>query len=257
MSILKLTSLLIFLILNYKNGMAEDLQALPEGEFQTHMIDHDNPGCPANAHCHSSYGLKRKAFQDLVIALRSGQNSGPPHQAIERHRLQHGIPFPVWATPESLTNTQVASWHSSCTHHNREINQIFLGEVLISSLADLPPEAGHLHPHRTWAIINDQVVTYLIPQASVPGLLIDDQLYFTREEQGVYYGLLVAQNGGLKVVDIESSPVTPREVSCPKELRAAKENWDERKHIYQRFYCRAIWDKTRRTYQTFLVGWSC
>jgi hypothetical protein len=250
--------LTILMIIPTTKSFAQDStdSFFPKEEFQPFMLDHAHEGCPANSHCHESYGKRRKRFSDLLVEIRA-QRRANPIQVIEAHRREHGIPFRLWAYPESLKNIALASWNSKCRQHNLETGEIFVGEVLIRDLSELPKEVGHTQPHRTWMLTSTGPQLYLVPQGTLPLLMINDKLYYTREELGVYYGLLVGRDGSLEIVDIKKPSVAPREVHCPQELKNAHNDWPEAKQIFQNTYCRAIWDETRKTYQTFLIGWAC
>lgn len=227
----------------------------PNRAFHPQMLDHDFPGCPANSICAREQGQKRLTWVQLLQRLEkeSGQYA---IREIESFRQKTGIPIGLWVYQEGLNNPEIISWNSGCPHHNREIKQVYQGEMLLKQIEFEDNEK--VHSHKVWLENHEKkLVAYKIPRGSSPIQIIDNKLYFNANELGIYYGLLVGEKGSLEVVDIKAQPFLPHETACSKPLRELKELLLKDKSIFQDYYCRAIWDQTRKTYQVMLLGWSC
>lgn len=220
------------------------------------VLDHDFQGCPANSHCGQEQGAKRFKWTNLLQRLEK-ESPQLALKDIESFRKKEGLPINVWAFPKSLSLKNLISWNSSCPNHNREINQVFQGEMMVSNLSDIPDDEM-VYPHRLWLETQDKKIQpFLIPQGSSPTMILNNQLYFTRTELGVYYGLLIAADGKLQVSTIEKLDFPPREVACPKSFQELKKSLQKEAAIFQDYYCRAIWNKTQKAYQIMMLGWSC
>lgn len=220
------------------------------------VLDHDYQGCPANSHCGQEQGAKRFKWTNLLQSL---EKESPQYalKEIESFRQKEGLPINVWAFPKSLSLKNLISWNSSCPNHNKEVNQVFQGEMMVSNLSDIP-EDEMTYPHRLWLETTEKKIQkYLIAQGSSPTMIVDNQLYFTRAELGIYYGLLISATGSLKVSPIEKLDFPPREVACPKNFQELRKSLEKEKMIFQDFYCRALWNKTLKSYQIMMLGWSC
>ncbi len=229
----------------------------PEKEFQPYMIDHPNLGCPANSHCSAEFGKKRKIWSDMILRIKN-QLEKSPIEALEKVRQNSGFPIPVWATNKSLENPEVVSWHSPCRHHNLPNKEIYHAEVLLSDFTNWKTlDSESLTRAKIWRLKGEEVVEYGSLQGAIPTMLKNEQLYFTREEQGVYFGLLISASGAMKIVPTENAAMAPREVQCPAKLIEAYKAWNWSTELYQQTVCRAIWDQDQRTFHTFLFGWTC
>lgn len=252
--------LFLFLIalLSLPTLMAQDdlPPLVEEQEFQPHMIDHEHLGCPPNAHCNKDYGARRNAWTEQVKNLRQASQEEVT-QKLGVLLTQVGMPVSVWATPQSLQLKEVASWNSPCRHHNLETGEIFLGEVFIRHLNEIPGDQEAIIANRTWIEGSDPPQAYLTFQGALPSAIKKNRLYYTREENGVYYGVLVSNSGELQITKQLSPTQPPREVHCPQSLLNAWKSWDAAQKIYQRPYCRAIWDEDQKTFKTLIVGWAC
>lgn len=252
-----------FLLVTFLGAVCAQSQ---DKKFNPHMIDHEIEGCPENSHCSKKMGAQRLKWVQL---LKRHQAGGNPNiiEDIESFRREHGLLIPMWGFAAGLKDENLISWNSSCPHHNLETREVFHVLKMIKSFNEL--EEHNLHqeeidkkikatPQKVW--LEDQageVVEYRIPRGFRPSLVIDSQLYFTMEEKGIYYGLLVDRDGDFKVVPTQSSPVKGKEVPCSKSLKTHYKNWPLKDRLYQDSYCRAIWDQKRETYQVFMIGWSC
>ena len=96
-----------------------------------------------------------------------------------------------------------------------------------------------------------------VPRGDAPLFIKDGSLYYLREEEGIYYGLLIGLDGKLKVTKNETSPNPPRETICPNDLTALFLRESPSPNFYQGTYCKEIWDKSSKSYVTMLLGWSC
>lgn len=229
----------------------------PEKEFQSYMIDHPNLGCPANSHCSAEFGKKRKLWSDMVQRIKDKLEKSPI-EALDKIRRESGFPIPIWATNKSLENPAVVSWNSPCRHHNLPKKEIYHGEVILSDFTTWDTlESESLTRAKIWRLQGEEVMEYGSLQGAIPSMLKNGQLYFTREEQGVYFGLLVSASGEMKIIPTETAAMAPREVQCPAKLTEAYKTWSWSSELYQQTVCRAIWDQDQRTYQTFLFGWTC
>lgn len=239
---------------------------MTEKKFAPHMIDHEFEGCPENSHCSQEMGLKRLKWVQLLNQLSSNKDLDTI-SAIENFRQEHGLPIPMWGFPAGLKDKEIISWNSSCPHHNLELKEIFHAQMMLKSFNQIEEhdlkdddldKKIKVIPKTIWLEEKSgDIIDFRIPRGFLPSLIVEDQLYFTMEEEGVYYGLLVDKNGNFKVVPTQKPPAPSKEVSCSQALKKHYKNWPLEKRLYQDSYCKAIWDKENETYQVLMIGWSC
>lgn len=237
-----------------------------EKKFSPHMIDHEFEGCPENSHCSQDMGKKRLKWVQLLNRL-SAHKELDTIAAIQEFHQKEGLPIPMWGFPASLKDKRIISWNSSCPHHNLEVQEVFHAQMMIKSFNELEEhdledsalnEKLKILPNTIWLEEkNGEVVEFRTPRGFLPSLMIDNKLYFTMEEKGVYYALLVDRNGNFDVVPTETASVSGKEVPCSQALKEHYQKWPLRERLYQDSYCKAIWDKNRNTYQVIMIGWSC
>lgn len=218
-------------------------------------LDHDILGCPANSHCSRSQGAKRQKWTELLQRLEK-ESAQYAVKEIEKFRQEKGIPFGVWAGPKSLTNEDIISWDSGCPHHNREMKKILLAELMIKKIEQ--EDNDQFTWQKVW-LENEQqkISTYKVPRGSFPTYMVNDKLYFNATELGIYYGMLVAENGDIQIINSKTQNPLPHETSCPSRLKNLKQEMLKDKSLYQDYYCRAIWDETKKSYRVMMLGWSC
>jgi hypothetical protein len=248
-------TLLFFLFLSLGLN-AQELIFLEEKEFKPHMLDHLHFGCPPNAHCSADYGKARTVWrQALDQILASDQIK--VSTILEQVRKDVGMPFTIWAKPESLEDQSLTSWDSSCRRHNLETGEIYWGEVLLRNLNDRNEEERPFIYNRVAMEQGDQIRLIRTPRDALPSMIIDNQLYYTLGEAGVYFGLLINQAGELRIIEPASIPHAAKEVACPDALKKQLESWPHFSVLYESSYCRAVWDQTRQSWTTIAVGWAC
>ena len=211
-------------------------------------------------------GSKRLKWVQLLNELKANSKLSTIEK-IENFRREQGLPIPMWGFPASLKDENIISWNSSCPHHNLEMNEVFHAEKMIKSFNELEEhnlkdkninQTLKVMPKKIWLETKEgEIIEFRLPRGFLPTHLIDEQLYLTMEDKGVYYGLLVDRDGDFKVSPIQSSRVEGKEVPCSSALKKHYKNWPLSKRLYQDSYCKAIWDTKQKTYQVFMVGWSC
>lgn len=226
-----------------------------EKSLSFQSLDHDIEGCPANSHCSRSQGAKRLKWTKLLQRLEK-ETAQYAVKEIETFRQQEGIPFGVWATTDSLKNEQIISWNSGCPHHNKEIEKVLQAELMIKAIDQEDNE--QFIWHKLWIEDEKQMISsYKIPRGSSPTHIIEDKLYFNATELGIYYGMLLSQQGQMEIINSKTNVPLPHETSCPKNLTTLKQQMLKDKKIFQDYYCRAIWDATKKSYRVMMLGWSC
>lgn|GEM_PF-689606 len=257
---MKILSLVLIFCFNYTWAQT------PEKSFAPHMIDHEFKGCPENSHCSREMGAKRLQWVELLTQLNIEKKLDTINE-VQNFQKEHGLPIPMWGFAPSLVDKNIISWNSSCPHHNREIKEVFHAISMIKSFNEL--EEHNLNnpdidqkikvlPKKIWLEEKSgDIVEFRIPRGFLPTMIIRDQLYFTMEEKGIYYGLLVDRDGNMKVTPTQTSAVPSKEVPCSKALKNQFDKWAFSDRLYQDSYCKAIWDKENETYQVLMIGWSC
>jgi len=217
----------------------------------------DFEGCPENSYCKKETGANRKKWLDQLKAFSKGDIS---EQKINLFiQSEFGVPVPGWAMEEASLLPNILMWDSPCKQHKNPANKYYIMENFRKNL-----NANELREIPTLvfsrALIKENgkdAFPIVVPRGDAPLFLKDGSLYFLREDEGMFYGLLIDKEGKLKIVKNETSPNLPKEVTCPKEMVTQFLRMAPSPSFYTGQFCKEIWDKTDRTYKTLLLGWSC
>lgn len=217
----------------------------------------DQIGCPENAYCQKETGLIRKKWLEDLEEFNKGKLSEEKFN--NNLQKENGIPISGWAQEEASILPKVMMWDSPCKQHRKETTKYYISEVFRKNLLlNELKSFSNLYFAKAFALGADKkVFNYTIPRGDAPLFIKNDSLYFLREEEGKYYGLLISKNGNLKVTHVESNAEMPKEGICFKEQIDAFLREAPAPNFYQGYYCKDIWDKDEKKYRTMLFGWSC
>ncbi len=218
-------------------------------------IDFD--GCPENSFCKKETGLTRKKWMEQLRSFSKGELSEQKLNAFVQS--EYGLPVSGWAQEEASLLPNVLMWDSPCKQHRSPTNKYYISEVFRKNLnANELKESPTIFFSR--AIILEKGKTpysVVVPRGDAPLFVKDGSLYFLREEEGIFYGLLIDRDGRFKITKNEFSSLPPKEVTCSQDLIAEFSREAPSPNFYQGHYCKDIWDKTTKSYKTMLLGWSC
>lgn len=248
---------LFFFLLSSANTIlchAADTKEKSKQKFLPHMIDHQNPGCPANSYCSKKAGEKRKLWLDLLTKPKKKKSSH--RKKIEQFRKNYGIPLKVWATKSSLTNQDLIYWKSPCKHHNQKDNEIYIALIQTKDFLQIDHK-GLLIESAYLMKTEEQIEVYKIPRGERPYLIKNDSIILLREEEGHYYALQISAKGRIKIIDTPDVKIQPEEVTCPSKLRQYAKLHEKHQDIYREYFCNAIWNSKLNKKQVMLFKWSC
>lgn len=214
-------------------------------------------GCPENSFCKKETGENRKKWLDQLKSFTQGELSEQKLNAFIQ--AEYGLPISGWAQEETSLLPNVIMWDSPCSQHRSPVNKYYISDVFrknlkLDELKELPSLIF------TKAIVLDHGKnpnTFLFPRGEVPQFIKDGSFYFLREEEGLFYGLLIDREGRLKVTKKDVSHTPPKEVPCPKEFVAEFVRLAPGPNFYLGQICKDVWDTKTKDYKTVILGWSC
>jgi len=211
-------------------------------------------GCPENAFCKKETGANRKKWIEMLRKFSTGVVSEQKLNSFIQ--AEYGLPVSGWAQEEGSLLPNILLWDSPCKQHSKSTNKYYIAEVFRKNLnsKDLS-EIHNLFFSR--AILLDEKnnpYSIIVPRGDAPLFLIDGSLYYLREEEGIFYGLLIDKNGKFRVTKNETSAEPAKEAICTKEQIALFNRESPSPNFYQGTYCKEIWDKTSKNYKTMLLG---
>jgi hypothetical protein len=240
----------IFIIALLAIFAGENLYALEYSKFEFE-------GCPENAFCKKETGANRKKWIEQLRNFSAGKISEQKLNAFVQS--EYGLPVSGWGQEEASLRPNILMWDSPCKQHRATTNKYYIAEVFRKNF--IPNELKELpNIFFSRAILNDssnQPYAMIVPRGDAPLFVKDGSLYYLREEEGIFYGLLIDRDGRFKVTKNETSTEPPKESVCTKDQVALFNRESPGPNFYQGTYCKDIWDKTTRTYKTMLLGWSC
>lgn len=217
----------------------------------------DFEGCPENSYCKKETGANRKKWLEQLKDFYKGNIS---EQKLNAFVLaETGVPLSGWAMEEASLQPNILMWDSPCKQHKNPAGKYYIMEAFRKNLsANEIKENPTLVYSRALLIEKGKAPSVVVvPRGDAPLFMKDGSLYFLREEEGLFYGLLVDKEGKIRIVKNETSPNLPKEVACSHEMIAQFQRLAPGPNFYQGQFCKEIWDKTEKNYKTLMLGWSC
>lgn len=214
-------------------------------------------GCPENAFCKKETGAIRKKWIEELKKFSAGKISELKiNQFVQS---EYGLPVSGWGQEEASLRPNILMWDSPCRQHRSSANKYYIAEVFRKNFK--PQELKELpNIFFSRAILNDssnQPYAFIVPRGDAPLFVEGGNLYYLREEEGLFYGLMIDREGHFKITKNETSTKPPKESVCSKEQIALFNRESPGPNFYQGAYCKDIWDKSTKSYKTMLLGWSC
>ena len=228
--------------------------------FRSYALEYSKlefAGCPENAFCKKETGINRKNWIEQLRNFSAGKISEQKINAFAQ--AEYGVPISGWGQEEASLRSNILMWESPCKQHRSPTNKYYIAEVFrknfnSNELKELP------NIFFSKAILNDnsnQPYAITVPRGDAPLFIKDGSLYYLREEEGIFYGLLIDRDGHFKLTKNDTSTAPPKEANCTKEQEALFNRESPGVSFYQGTYCKEIWDKSTKSYKTLLFGWSC
>lgn len=214
-------------------------------------------GCPENAFCKKETGATRKKWIEQLRKFSSGTISEQKLNSFVQNEF--GLPISGWAQEEGSLLPNILLWDSPCKQHAKSINKYYIAEVFRKNLNSKDLSEIHNLFFARAILLDDAKNPYsiIVPRGDAPLFLTEGSLYYLREDEGIFYGLLLDKNGKIRVTKNETSTMPAKEAICTKEQVALFNRESPSPNFYQGTYCKEIWDKTTKSYKTMLLGWSC
>ncbi len=217
----------------------------------------DFEGCPENSFCKKETGANRKKW--LEELKKFTKNSISEQTINEFVQSEYGLPISSWAQEDASLQPNILMWDSPCKQHQGTLNKFYISEFFRKNLAKKElSEFRNLFFSRAVMFDNkNQAYSMIVPRGDAPLFIKDGSLYYLREEEGYFYGLLIDRDGRLRVTKAIKSPELPKEAVCSKDLTTLFMREAPGANFYQGQFCKDIWDTTLKSYRTVLLGWSC
>ncbi len=242
-----------------KNQKVNNLKPNTLPQFKPHMLDHVYQGCPTNSSCPPRTGKRYKKWVDL---LKQSKIKNTKHwTTINRFRQKQGIPLEIWSFPKGEKTEGLIHWDSHCQNHNQEGKKIQIALALAKDFKEvrkLEKNSQKIHIPRSLLLESSgKIKVYMVPRGIGPLYLNGKSLMYTKETEGVYYGLRIGPRGELSIVDPAVPRHYPKSVDCPDKLVKKFSHHSPPKELYTGVYCQSFWNQKTNIYQTMIFGWSC
>lgn len=219
-------------------------------------LDHDYLGCPLNSQCSKFTGETRAKWVNLINQwIKNPKTQLNINKSIA---TQTGHLINVWATPFTEKEPKLVLWDSPCSNHRIPGKNIYIAEIFVNSLAENEVKQ---HPEiifsKAFYLEKNQIKSAYLPRGDAPIAIENNAFVFTKEEEGVFYGLTVGKDGKINVVLPHKPLKTPQEIRCPENLKLAFESDIKFKNLFQGSYCKALWDNQQNEFVPIILGWSC
>lgn len=227
---------------------------------QLHALEYSKiefEGCPENAYCKKETGLYRKKWIEELRKFSAGKINEQKINAFIQ--AEYGVPVSGWGQEESSLQPNILLWDSPCKQHRNPVNKYYIAEVFRKNFsANELKELPNIFFGRAVLLeSNKSPYSIIVPRGDSPLFIKDGYLYYLREEEGIFYGLLINRQGRFKITKNESTSFPPKESQCSKEQIALFNREAPGPNFYQGNFCKDIWDITSKSYKTVLLGWSC
>ncbi|MFA6235755.1 MAG: hypothetical protein WC635_00400 [Bacteriovorax sp.] len=214
-------------------------------------------GCPENAYCKKETGANRKKWIEQLRGFSTGKISEQKLNSFVQS--EYGLPVSGWAQEEGSLQPNILLWDSPCKQHSKSTNKYYIAEVFRKNFRsnELKEIPNVIFSRVVMLDESKQPFAITVPRGDAPLFLKDGNLYYLREEEGMFYGLLIDKNGKFAITKNETSTEPAKEATCSKDLIALFNREAPSPNFYQGTFCKEIWDKTSKSYKTVLLGWSC
>ncbi|MBY0415235.1 MAG: hypothetical protein K2Q18_13775 [Bdellovibrionales bacterium] len=217
----------------------------------------EHPGCPENAFCQKNTGEVRQAWLDTLDNFNKKKITESKLNA--DLQKEYGVPLSGWAMEEAGVLPRIMMWDSPCKQHKKDATKFYISDLFRKNLKDseLKDFTNIYFPKAILLDADKKPYSMTIPRGDLPTFMENGALYFLKDDDGKYYGLMVDKSGDIKVTTPQSVKETSKEVVCLKEQADLFLRLSPSPTFYQGYLCREVWDKTSKTYKTILFGWSC
>lgn len=215
------------------------------------------PGCPENAFCQKNTGnIRQKWLTQLDLFTKSKISEKAFNQFIQKN---DGLPMAHWAQEDASVLPNIMLWDSPCPQHKNESTKYYIAETFIKNLSpmEIKAHSNLFFPKAYYLENNRRISSYYIPRGDIPTFSENANLYFLKEDEGKYYGLVAHKFGQVKVTNVSTVSQAPKNAVCDKELIDQFLRDAPSPTFFQSYTCKDIWDKAQKKYHTFLFGWSC
>ena len=213
----------------------------------------DLPGCPENAICDKATGEHRLKWLEILTKLEQKKiNEVEANKLIQKNT---GFPIPVWAMEFARKKPLVMLWDSPCKQHNIDTNKTYIGVTFIKKMM----EKNNILFHPIAILLDEKKDAHSLPvlRGDAPLFIVNDSLYYTEDDDGHYYGLLISPKGQITLSKVFSDTHYPRETACTKEQIDRFTREAPSPNFFKGYYCKEIWNTQTKFYESIILGWSC
>jgi hypothetical protein len=215
-------------------------------------LRHENEGCTENSQCSKETGKIRQNWLEIIKSISDNKIS--EKFANETVFKKTGIPISIWAREDATKqNSPLILWNSPCKQHQDKNNIIFIGEVFTSKLSEIK----NLILQKAIFKENGVIKTINLPRGDAPINIINNSFYYTKDDEGIFYGLNISITGELKISKPIHIEKFPKEVDCPKDMIEEFYRNAPSLNFYKGSFCKEIWNQNKKQYSLLLLGWSC
>lgn len=228
-----------------------------EEEFRPFMIDHENKGCPINSACTKESGLILDKWSNTLKNSHKGKL-----KTLNQFLTKNGIPYEVFTSSKAKKEDGLIIWDSPCREHNKDGEEkIGIALALVKNLREIKKLRGEdkVYP-RLLKLYRDEKkepVSFMAVRGENPLYLDNNDLVYKKSYEGSYYGLKVASNGNLSIVETIKPREYPSSIACPEKLIEETKKETFPKNLYAEVYCQKLWNKADNSFGIVMVGWSC
>ena len=253
---MRLTYLLIFITLSVSAQNKPRIQVIPNPQT-LEDFDHEFKGCPENSECDQVMGHMLSRWKVLTSKLKETEDAKKNAQALELFRAKYGIPVEFYTTQKSQQGFKPALYNSPCKEHNpkdpKDLKEkVLKGIAFVKSITNENaiiwrdqaqielPLKDNMTPQPVKVYYDQGPVTYQLPIGEQPLFIKNRELYFLKEDDGLYFAVKVSEKGDWKIENLDMTQLSTledkrEEVTCPKDPEKAPE-------AFTIGYCKSVWD---------------
>lgn len=228
--------LLFFISLSVFSQTKHQIEVIPQPKT-IEDFDHQYKGCPENSECDQVMGLQLTRWKDLVKKLQGNDIPlNKKSQFLELFREKYGMPIEFYTVQKSQQGFKPLLFDSQCREHRpKEGEKTLRGTAFVKSLSkdkaiifrdqtQLEVPIGELlSPQKVEVFYGKEVIDYYLPLGDQPLFIKDKNLHILKEEDGLFYMLVISPKGNWKIESTDFSKLSQweaykTEVPCPKEL---------------------------------------
>lgn len=240
---------------------------------------HQYPGCVENSLCSVDSGRHARRWSQLTLKLlaqKKRDKNFSPIADIEKFRKKFGLPLDFISRKVAMKSFSPMLWESSCNSFRARSKRgpLMIGRSFVRSLKKGSGEI--IRNHETHSVPIGEIfqpapillveigkkwpehTQYYGPYNEHPIALMQGNLLYVRDMEGIYYYLSVSPSGLLRVkAPLKLEQQTPVAIPCPIKMQQVLQKYPQYQNYFSGISCKQLTDIQSHKSHTMIQFTTC